>query len=152
MRKVYEVIGAAELIKSIKPVYTEVHYLCLKPRVVLVQSGNKYFIAEMNRRTLDYKEESIREIPPKIYASFYKDKVIKSDGIKFNSYHGVLEDGRVVDIMELLENDEGKYFASVIFSDTIDYNNFKKPTFLGDEVRTVRDFQNRGIILQKGLK
>lgn len=152
IRKYYEIMFSEDLVEGIQPVYTEFSFLCLKPNVLLIQRGNKYYISEMKNRALDFKDGSIRSITPNIYISFASNNVIKCKGLRYNGYKGKLEDGKETEIMELLDDNAGRYIASVKFDNQNDYKEFKKPSFFKDEIKSISDFERKGIVLQKGLK
>ena len=151
MRRYYTVIGGEELIKGIKPIYTEINYLCLNPRVLLIQKGDSYYIGELEHRTFDFIKNDVSYIGASTYLQFAYNDIIKNKGITYNAYMGVLSDGRNVEIMQLLGEDEGKYIASIIFKDEKDYLEFNKPGFLDVEIKSVRDFKKNGIELRKAI-
>ena len=149
MRRYYTVLGGEELVKGIKPVYTEINYLCLNPVVLLIQKGNSYYIGELAHRSFDFVNDDVRYIGANTYLQFAYNDIIKNKGLTYNGYFGALEDGKQVEIMELLEEDEGKFIAAIDFKDVKEYIEFKKPTFFVNEIKSAKDFKNNGIVLRK---
>lgn len=152
MKRYFVINGGDELVKYMTPIYTEISYLCMSPRVILVQKGSKFYTAEVKRTSFDFVPDTFKEISPEVYSALCDGNIIKANAVKYNSYTGSLESGKEVQILELLDENMGKFLVSVDFNNRAESNNFDVPTWFGEELRSISDCKYKGISLENKIK